>query len=170
MPQLQHSCHSCSTRTDATPTHRFSALPPGFVHEIPQHLKRPPPNEPPKDPLTGLPVLDFANYCCGAHGLSILIVGTCQLRLLQNRKGSCLAAETGLIMQITTIGDKTYQVLMDGGPEHLTIERNVKAMAVDLKDLDAIVLSHWHSDRASRPPFTLPAVTRHICIVGSVLC
>ncbi|RSH94714.1 hypothetical protein EHS25_004519 [Saitozyma podzolica] len=100
----------------------FSALPPGFVHEVPQHLKRPPPNEPPKDPLTGLPVLDFANYCCGAHGLSILIM--------------------------TTIGDKTYQVLMDGGPEHLTIERNVKAMAVELKDLDAIVLSHWHSDHS----------------------
>jgi hypothetical protein len=62
--------------TDAAPTFRFSALPPGFVHEVPQHLKRPPPNEPPKDPLTGLPILDFANYCCGAHGLSVLIVGT----------------------------------------------------------------------------------------------
>jgi metal-dependent hydrolase (beta-lactamase superfamily II) len=72
-------------------------------------------------------------------------------------------------MQMTTIGDKTYQVLMDGGPEHLTIERNVKAMAVELKDLDAIVLSHWHSDRAFRLSLTLN-VTRHICIVHSGPC
>jgi glyoxylase-like metal-dependent hydrolase (beta-lactamase superfamily II) len=36
---------------------------------------------------------------------------------------------------------------MDGGPEGLSIERNVKAMALDLKELDAIVLSHWHRDR-----------------------
>jgi hypothetical protein len=52
----------------------MSTLPPGFSHEIPQHLSRPPPNEPRKDPLTGLPFVDLDKYCCGAHGLSILIV------------------------------------------------------------------------------------------------
>ena len=55
----------------------ISTLPPGFVYELPQHLTRPEPNGPPLDPMTGLPVLDLDNYCCGAHGLSILIVRVC---------------------------------------------------------------------------------------------
>ncbi|KAK4689919.1 hypothetical protein P7C73_g206, partial [Tremellales sp. Uapishka_1] len=92
----------------------ISTLPPGFTHEVPNHMVRPPPHQPPKDPLTGLPILDLDNYCCGAHGLAIHMVS----------------------------------VLFDAGPEPLSIERNVKAMAVPLEKLDAIVLSHWHRDHS----------------------
>ncbi|OWT36218.1 metallo-beta-lactamase superfamily protein [Cryptococcus neoformans Bt1] len=97
----------------------FSTLPPEFTHELPQHLASP---DVPKDSLTGLPIMDFDNYCCGAHGLSILIK--------------------------TTIGENTYSVLLDSGPEPKTIERNVAAMSVDLTQLDAVVLSHWHRDHS----------------------
>lgn len=55
------------------PFPRFSTLPPEFTHELPQHLASP---DVPKDSLTGLPIMDFDNYCCGAHGLSILIAST----------------------------------------------------------------------------------------------
>ena len=64
-------CYSTELRSDVE---WISTLPPGFVYELPQHLLRPAPNSPPVDPLTGLPFCDFDNYCCGAHGLSILIV------------------------------------------------------------------------------------------------
>jgi len=67
-------------------------------------------------------VMKFQNLCCGAHGLSIWMR--------------------------TTVGDKSYSVLMDGGPEGLSMERNVHAMKVPLDQLDAIVLSHWHSDHS----------------------
>ena len=50
-------------------------------------------------------------------------------------------------LQTTTIGEKRYNVLMDGGPEGLSIERNARAMKIKLDDLDGIVLSHWHRDR-----------------------
>jgi 7,8-dihydropterin-6-yl-methyl-4-(beta-D-ribofuranosyl)aminobenzene 5'-phosphate synthase len=52
-----------------------------------------------------------------------------------------------LINQATEVAGKRHSVLMDGGPEPSSIERNVNAMKVPLKDLDAMVLSHWHRDR-----------------------
>ncbi|WWC87910.1 uncharacterized protein L201_002810 [Kwoniella dendrophila CBS 6074] len=97
----------------------FSVLPPGFTHELPQHVMD---KNVPKDELSGLPIVDLDNYCCGAHGLSILIK--------------------------TTIGDETHTVLFDSGPEPYSIERNIKSMKVDLKELDAIALSHWHRDHS----------------------
>ncbi|WRT65723.1 uncharacterized protein IL334_002671 [Kwoniella shivajii] len=97
----------------------ISVLPTGFSQELPQHLMR---GDAPKDDLTGLPIIDFDNYCCGAHGLSILIK--------------------------TTIGDSTRTVLFDSGPEPHSIARNISAMKVDLTNLDAIVLSHWHRDHS----------------------
>ncbi len=48
---------------------RLSKLPPGFSHELPAHLAHAH-----KDELTGLPITVFEDFCCGAHGLSILIV------------------------------------------------------------------------------------------------
>ncbi|KAL1411637.1 hypothetical protein Q8F55_002601 [Vanrija albida] len=97
----------------------ISTLPPGFSHEMPQHLNDP---EVTYDELTGLPVAKFDDFCCGAHGLSILIT--------------------------TTIGDKKFRVLYDTGPEPLSIDRNVKAMKVKLTELDALFLSHWHRDHS----------------------
>ncbi|EIW68999.1 hypothetical protein TREMEDRAFT_62716 [Tremella mesenterica DSM 1558] len=111
----------------------FSKLPEGFSHELPQHLPRAP-----LDPLTKVPLIDFEHYCCGAHGLSILLK--------------------------TTVNGKEHQVLLDAGPDGKTIERNIEAMQVDLNKLDCLVLSHWHSDHSGgipqvlslRPPHHLP--------------
>ncbi|WVR03795.1 hypothetical protein IAU60_000790 [Kwoniella sp. DSM 27419] len=97
----------------------FSTLPTGFTAELPQHLSSP---RVPIDELTGLPLVDLDNFCCGAHGLSILIKAT--------------------------IGDKSYTTLLDSGPEPHSIERNLAAMQVSLVDLDHIVLSHWHRDHS----------------------
>ncbi|WVW80170.1 hypothetical protein I302_102147 [Kwoniella bestiolae CBS 10118] len=97
----------------------LSALPPGFTQELPQHILS---KDVPIDPLTKLPIVDLDNYCCGAHGLSILIR--------------------------TTIGDRIHTVLFDSGPEPHSVERNIKSMKVDLTTLDGIVLSHWHRDHS----------------------
>ncbi len=50
-------------------------LPPtrGFSHELPHHLNPHAPHKAPSDPVTGLPLLKFDEYCCGAHGLSIFM-------------------------------------------------------------------------------------------------
>ncbi|TFY77471.1 hypothetical protein EWM64_g6541, partial [Hericium alpestre] len=39
----------------------FTKLPPGFTHELRTHLAE---HAPEIDPLTGVPILDFENYCC----------------------------------------------------------------------------------------------------------
>ncbi|WVQ64928.1 uncharacterized protein L199_003098 [Kwoniella botswanensis] len=97
----------------------LSALPPGFTQELPQHILS---KDVPIDTLTGLPMVDLDNYCCGAHGLSILIK--------------------------TTISDQTHTVLFDSGPDPHSIERNIKSMKLDLTQLEGIVLSHWHRDHS----------------------
>ncbi|KAF9024861.1 hypothetical protein BDZ89DRAFT_1068796 [Hymenopellis radicata] len=48
----------------------FTKLPPGFTHELPQHLRD---HKPCVDKVTGVPVLEFDNFCCGAHGFAALI-------------------------------------------------------------------------------------------------
>ncbi|GMK55613.1 hypothetical protein CspeluHIS016_0206690 [Cutaneotrichosporon spelunceum] len=96
---------------------RLSKLPPGFYHEQGAHLAHSP-----KDELTGLPVADLDDFCCGAHGLSILIT--------------------------TTVNGRKHQVLFDAGPEGRSLERNVECMRTDLTGLDALVLSHWHRDHS----------------------
>ncbi len=41
---------------------RMTKLPPGFIHEVPQHLSQP---DVPRDDRTGVPFVDLENYCCG---------------------------------------------------------------------------------------------------------
>ncbi|KAJ7901945.1 hypothetical protein B0H14DRAFT_3080169 [Mycena olivaceomarginata] len=96
----------------------FTALPPGFTHELPQHLqqKKPPLNP---HPVTGVPVLDFDDFCCGAHGFSALL-------------------ET----QIS--GEEAHLTLFDTGPDSQSLVRNVKAMQVPVDRLSRVILSHWH--------------------------
>jgi len=97
----------------------MTALPPPFLHEVPQHLR----NKPPLDEtLTGLPYVDLENYCCGAHGLSFLIT--------------------------TSHGDKRHTILFDAGPESKSIERNMKALKIDPSAIERIILSHWHADHS----------------------
>jgi hypothetical protein len=45
----------------------FTKLPPGFIHELPTHLR----DHPPVNPLTGVPIIDFENYCCGMYGFQL---------------------------------------------------------------------------------------------------
>jgi len=95
----------------------MTKLPPGFTHEIRQHLS----NDHKLDPRTGVPIVDLENFCCGAHGFSALI-------------------ET----QVT--GSKSYLTLFDTGPDSRSLVRNVIGMQVPHADIDRVVISHWHRD------------------------
>jgi len=39
----------------------MTKLPAGFTHELHQHLSE----HPPLDEVTGVPIIDLENYCCG---------------------------------------------------------------------------------------------------------
>ncbi|KAG8938901.1 hypothetical protein FRC03_006812 [Tulasnella sp. 419] len=100
----------------------MTQLPLGFNHEVRRHLTSP---DVPIDPVTRVPVIDLDNYCCGAHGLSVLITTTAS-------------------------DEKTYKVLFDTGPEAQSIRRNIASLklAQEMSELDTIVLSHWHRDHS----------------------
>ncbi|KAH9911837.1 beta-lactamase-like protein [Fomitopsis serialis] len=97
----------------------MTKLPPGFTHEMKQHLS----HNPPVDDVTGAPFVDLENCCCGAHGFSALI-------------------ET----QIE--GEAAHFTLFDTGPDSRAIARNVAALQVDTHKVERIVLSHWHADHS----------------------
>ena len=60
---LAHLAHvHRSSHADCLYVRRMSKLPPGFIHEVPQHLAR---HNVPQDPRTGVPIIDLENYCCG---------------------------------------------------------------------------------------------------------
>ena len=99
----------------------MNKLPPGFSGENHRHLVD---QEPPVDPLTGVPILDLENWCCGAHGFAALI-------------------ETEVAEGGTT---QRHRTLFDTGPDSRTIARNADALALPLAAIDTVVLSHWHSD------------------------
>ncbi|KAF8590976.1 hypothetical protein K439DRAFT_1644495 [Ramaria rubella] len=100
----------------------FTKLPPGFTHEYPQHLQ----HTPPMDTRTGVPIVDLDNFCCGAHGLSILLVS-----LVQKFPGV------------------TYSLVFDTGPDARAFERNYASLDVtNLASIERIVLSHWHRDHS----------------------
>lgn len=46
---------------NSLPFIRMTKLPPGFTHELRQHLSQ----NPPVDEVTGVPFVDLENYCCG---------------------------------------------------------------------------------------------------------
>lgn len=46
----------------------MTKLPPGFTHEMRQHLVD---QKPPQDPRTGVPILDFENFCCGKYDFTM---------------------------------------------------------------------------------------------------
>ncbi|KAI0373580.1 hypothetical protein BV20DRAFT_1049962 [Pilatotrama ljubarskyi] len=98
----------------------MSKLPPGFIHEVPQHLSHP---DTPRDPLTGVPFLDLENYCCGAHGFSALI-------------------------QTEAEGSEPQYTLFDTGPDSRSIVRNVEALRLPVERITRLLLSHWHCDHS----------------------
>ncbi|KAG9011070.1 hypothetical protein FRB90_007504 [Tulasnella sp. 427] len=97
----------------------MTRLPPGFVPEVPNHLVE---RDVPVDDETGCKILDLENYCCGAHGFSVLIK--------------------------TTVGNETHTTLFDTGPESKSIARNIASLKVDTTPIEAVILSHWHADHS----------------------
>ncbi|KIJ07141.1 hypothetical protein PAXINDRAFT_140191 [Paxillus involutus ATCC 200175] len=98
----------------------MTKLPPGFTHELPQHLFD---QKPEKDRRTGVPILDFENFCCGAHGFSALI-------------------------ETQVNGQNKHLTLFDTGPDSKSIVRNATAMQVPVNEVETVILSHWHSDHS----------------------
>lgn len=97
----------------------MTKLPPGFTHEVKADLTE---RNPPIDKRTGVPILDLDNFCCGAHGLSILIT--------------------------TEARGQAHRVLFDTGPEAKSITRNFSALQTPVESIERIVLSHWHRDHS----------------------
>ncbi|EKM54130.1 uncharacterized protein PHACADRAFT_174622 [Phanerochaete carnosa HHB-10118-sp] len=99
----------------------FTKLPPGFTQELRYQVTE---NNPPIDPVTNAPFIDFENYCCGAHGFAALI-------------------------ETKAEGEpKSHYTLFDAGPESKSITRNVAALSVPVERVSRVVLSHWHSDHS----------------------
>jgi len=95
----------------------MTKLPPGFIHELPQHVQLYP--EP--DETTKVPVIDLDHFCCGAHGFSVLI-------------------ETELENESSTY------TLFDTGPDNKSLVRNLSALKIPIDKIDCVVVSHWHRD------------------------
>ncbi|KAJ3539922.1 hypothetical protein NM208_g5287 [Fusarium decemcellulare] len=66
--------------------------------------------------------MPMRNICCGAHGLSLFIT----------------AKKDGV----------SRTLLFDAGPEEDVFERNAKRLRLQMGDVDAIALSHWHRDHS----------------------
>ncbi|KAG6845904.1 hypothetical protein H0H87_000710 [Tephrocybe sp. NHM501043] len=95
----------------------MTKLPPGFVHELPQHIQL----YPEVDETTGVPVIDLDHFCCGAHGFSALIE--------------------------TAVNDEnSHYTLFDTGPDDKSLVRNVMAMKVPVDKIEHVIISHWHRD------------------------
>ncbi|KZO98969.1 metallo-beta-lactamase protein [Calocera viscosa TUFC12733] len=96
----------------------MTKFPPGFTSELATHLQ----GKPRMDAKTGAPFVDLDKYCCGAHGLSLLITTRCW--------------------------NEVHYTLFDTGPESQTMERNLSSLDVDMSKVERIVLSHWHRDHS----------------------
>ncbi|KAI0049822.1 hypothetical protein FA95DRAFT_1587993 [Auriscalpium vulgare] len=97
----------------------MTKLPPGFSHEMNVHLRD---QKPPIDPLTGVPIADIENYCCGAHGFAVLI----------DTRASADAP--------------AHRTLFDTGPDSKSLVRNIASMQVSPDSIERVVFSHWHAD------------------------
>ncbi|KAF8926652.1 hypothetical protein BGZ47_002594 [Haplosporangium gracile] len=65
---------------------------------------------------------NFADVCCGAHGLSILLTGVKD--------------------------NKEHKVLFDTGPHSAIFLENAKRLEIEFEKIEVIVLSHWHIDHS----------------------
>ncbi|CAI2169369.1 11200_t:CDS:2 [Funneliformis geosporum] len=77
--------------------------------------------------------LDFTEYCCGAHGYSILITGTC--------------------------GVESHSVLFDAGQYGQIFIENSNKLGVDYSKIETVVLSHWHCDHSDGLPSAIEAIS-----------
>jgi 7,8-dihydropterin-6-yl-methyl-4-(beta-D-ribofuranosyl)aminobenzene 5'-phosphate synthase len=82
--------------------------------------------------------LHMEDVCCGAHGLSIMLV-------------SLVSMPTNFAdyrLQTATKGNVKHTLLFDTGPEEDAWERNANRLGVDLASIELIQLSHWHRDHS----------------------
>jgi 7,8-dihydropterin-6-yl-methyl-4-(beta-D-ribofuranosyl)aminobenzene 5'-phosphate synthase len=80
----------------------------------------------------GARTLSSACLCCAVHGFACLVTAQ--------------------------VGSKRQTVLFDSGPEAYAFKRNVDRLGVDLKEVEAIVLSHGHWDHAGAMAEAIGAV------------
>ncbi|GJJ06576.1 hypothetical protein Clacol_000769 [Clathrus columnatus] len=109
----------------------MNPLPPGFIHEVPQHVL----SNPPPDIETGSNgIVDIHNYCCGAHGLSVLI----------------RTSKDGI----------NHTTLFDTGPDPRSFVRNYASLGLDSisPTIERIIISHYHGDHTG----ALPTAVKHL--------
>ncbi|KAG6918714.1 hypothetical protein DXG01_012199 [Tephrocybe rancida] len=102
----------------------MTKLPPGFVHELPQHIQL----YPEVDEVTGVPVIDFDHFCCG--------------NVRVNPSDPAITGAHGFSALIETAVDGEDSHC----PDDKSLVRNVMAMKVPVDKIERIITSHWHRD------------------------
>lgn len=132
----------------------MTKLPPGFTHELPQHLQQ---HGHCVDTVMGVQALDFEKLCCGELAPSsvmdpALVLSACRRSWVfgAHCKPSYFSRRsTGLIIfQETHIIDEESSrlTLFDTGPDSKSLVRNITSMEVPVEQIERIITSHWHSD------------------------
>lgn len=70
----------------------------------------------------------------------------------------CCACWGYSLVVTTRIGDTTRTVLFDAGPAGFAVDHNVPLVGIDMGSIEAVVLSHGHTDHGG----ALPTALRHI--------
>lgn len=109
----------------------MTKLPPGFTHELNQHVPR---SHPATEDQGGVPVFDLNDFCCGAHGFAALLETEPAVAPEDKKEG------------VDTTPTKKEYTLFDTGPDTLSLVRNIKALQVPITKITRVVTSHWHSD------------------------
>ena len=91
-----------------------------YQSEVAQHVAR------------GDATLHFPDFCCAAHGLSLLLTAV--------------------------VGEQKRALLLDAGPCPQLWKANAKKLGIDLVSVDSIVLSHYHADHSGGLPGAVAAI------------
>ena len=94
--------------------------------------------------------LRMDNICCGAHGLSLMIVSSTIACITCLGPGVDSFSFFACFTQTGIKGDKRHTVLFDTGPEEDVWERNVDRLKPDIAAIELIHLSHWHRDHSGK--------------------
>ncbi|KAJ3523699.1 hypothetical protein NMY22_g11328 [Coprinellus aureogranulatus] len=114
----------------------MTKLPPGFTHELHQHI---PHSRHATADKGSVPVFDLNDFCCGAHGFAALIETEVD-EPDEARSGD------GGEQSDNPRTKRLYRTLFDTGPDSLSLVRNIKALQIPITTIDRVVTSHWHSD------------------------
>ena len=91
-----------------------------YQSEVAQHVAR------------GDKTLNFPDFCCAAHGLSLLLTAV--------------------------VGQQKRALLLDAGPCPQLWKDNAAKLGIDLSSVDSIVLSHYHADHSGGLSGAVPAI------------